>query len=270
MTLELELQLIADVAIMGMPSVGKSSLLRACTRARPDVAAFPFTTLEPVLGVVEGQSRDFVLVEIPGLLEGAHRGVGLGSDFLRHAGRVTTIVHLLDGTADDPLADYRRIREEVRLYDEQLAAKREIVAVNKMDVPEAQIRRTELDTALRARGIRPSYVSAAGEVGIGELLARVEQELSEQAPPAPEPLPTPVLTPRPARERVVVERDGDAFVVRADRAERIARRVNLDDRLVQLQLWGELRRMGVVRALERAGARAGATVRIDGWELEWK
>ena len=269
-TLHLELQLLADVAIMGMPSVGKSSLLRACTRAHPEVAAYPFTTLEPVLGAVEGRSRDFVLVEIPGLLEGAHRGVGLGTEFLRHAGRVSTVVHLLDGTADDPLADYHQIREEMRLYDTSLAAKPEIVAVNKIDMPEVEARRDEIEAALRGRGLRPSFISAAGEVGIAELLLRVEQMLSEQVAPEPQHQPPLVLTPGPARERVSVERDGGVFVLHADRAERIVRRVNMDDWMVQVQLWAELKRMGAVRALERAGARTGATVRIGSWELEWK
>ena len=269
-TVHLELQLLADVAIMGMPSVGKSSLLRASTRAHPEVAAYPFTTLEPVLGVVEGRSRDFALVEIPGLLEGAHRGVGLGTEFLRHAGRVSTVVHLLDGTADDPVADYLRIREEMRLYDEAMVTKPEIVAVNKMDTPEAEGRREEIAASLRRLGLTPSFISAAGEVGVAELLLRVEQMLSEQTTPAPPQPPPPVLTPRPFRERVTVERDGDVFVLRADRAERIVRRVNVNDWMVQVQLWGELRRMGAVRALERAGARTGATVRIGSWELEWK
>ena len=269
-TLHLELQLLADVAVMGMPSVGKSSLLRACTRAHPEVAEYPFTTLEPVLGAVEGRSRDFVLVEIPGLLEGAHRGVGLGTEFLRHASRVSTVVHLLDGTAVDPLADYQRIREEMRLYDAALAAKPEIVVVNKMDMPEGEARREEIEAALRRGGIRPSFISAAGEVGIADLLLRVEQMLSEHAAPTPFQPPPPVLTPRPAGERVTVERDGEAFVLRSDRAERIVRRVNMDDWMVQVQLWAELRRIGAIRALERAGARTGATVRIGTWELEWK
>ena len=267
---QLELQLLADVAIIGVPSVGKSSLLRASTRAHPEVAAYPFTTLEPVLGVVAGRFRDFVLVEIPGLLEGAHRGVGLGTEFLRHAGRVSTVVHLLDGTASDPVADYLRIREEMRLYDEAMVAKPEIVAVNKMDTPEAEARREEIEASLRDRGLRPSFISAASEVGIPELLLRVEQMLSEQTAPAPSQLPPPVLTPRPFRERVTVTRDGDVFVLRAERAERIVRRVNVNDWMVQVQLWSELRRMGAVRALERAGARSGATVRIANWELEWK
>ena len=267
--LELELQLLADVAIMGMPSVGKSSLLRACTHARPDVAAYPFTTLEPVLGYVEGRARDFVLVEIPGLLEGAHRGVGLGADFLRHAQRVTTIVHLLDGTSDDPLVDYNRIREEMRLHDESLAAKPEIVVVNKMDTPEAQARQSQTDGELRERGLSPSFISAAGEVGTTELLVRIEQMVGAVTPLAVQ-LPAPILKPQPIGERVAVERDGDVFVVRAPRAERILRRVNMEDWLVQVQMWGELKRMGVARALQRAGARSGATVRIGDRELEWK
>ena len=258
-TLELELQLLADVAIMGMPSVGKSSLLRACTRAHPEVAAYPFTTLEPVLGYVEGRDRDFVLVEIPGLLEGAHRGIGLGADFLRHAERVTAIVHLLDGTSEDPVADYLQIREEIRLHDEALAGKPEIVAVNKMDMPEAEARRTEIEACPEsALGLRTQLHFSGRRGGHGGVApAELEQMVSEQA--APEPAPTAPARSEAAarpRERATVQRDGDVFVLRSDRAERIVRRVNMDDWLVQVQLWGELRRMGAVRALERAGAPA--------------
>ena len=118
--LELELQLLADVAVIGVPNAGKSSFLQACSRARPDIAGYPFTTLEPVLGFVERRGKEFVVVEIPGLLEGAHTGVGLGDDFLRHMGRTRGVIHLLDGASDDPLRDYRQVREEMRLYDPAL------------------------------------------------------------------------------------------------------------------------------------------------------
>ena len=269
--LELELQVLADIAILGMPSVGKSSLLRVCSRARPDVAAYPFTTLEPVLGFVERRSFEFTLVEIPGLVEGAHRGVGLGFDFLRHAQRVSAVIHILDGSSGDPIGNYLQIREEMRLHDDSLAGKPEIVAVNKQDMPEAQSRRHDIERSLGERGINALFISAATSEGVEELLERAAALLVSRSSPAHgrvEPIAVP--EPRAARERVSVERDMEAFVVRSPRAERIVRRVNLEDWTVQAQLWAELRNMGIVRALQRAGAKNGSTVRIGEWELEWK
>ncbi len=269
--LELELQVLADVAILGMPNVGKSSLLRVCSRARPDVAAYPFTTLEPVLGFVERRRFEFTLVEIPGLVEGAHRGVGLGFEFLRHAQRVSAVIHVLDGSSGDPIENYLQIREEMRLHDDSLAGKPEIVAVNKQDMPEAQSRRPDIERALGERGINALFISAATSEGVEELLERASMLLASRPAPPHGRVESPALPePRAARERVSVERDVEAFVVRSPRAERIVRRVNLEDWTVQAQLWAELRNIGVIRALQRAGAKNGSTVRIGEWELEWK
>ena len=161
--LELELQLLADVAVIGVPNAGKSSFLQACSRARPDIAGYPFTTLEPVLGFVERRGKEFVVVEIPGLLEGAHTGVGLGDDFLRHMGRTRAVVHLLDGASDDPLRDYRQVREEMRLYDPALVERPEIVALNKLDMPEVQERQAQFLADLKEMGI-DAYCISAGDV----------------------------------------------------------------------------------------------------------
>jgi GTP-binding protein len=268
---ELEMQIIADVAIIGMPSVGKSSLLRVCSRARPDVAAYPFTTLEPVLGFVERHRREFVMAEIPGLIEGAHLGAGLGFEFLRHMQRVSCIVHVLDGASETVVQDYLQVREEMRLYDEHLQDKPEIVAVNKMDTPQAQANRAAIEETLGERGIHPLFISAVTEEGVGDVLDRVVEMLASL------PVPTgtkveavPILKPRAETERVSVDKRQGVFIVKSARAERIVRRVDLEDWGVQAQLWGEFKRNGVARALERAGAKAGDTVRIGDTELEWK
>ena len=136
LNLRLELKLLADVGIIGLPNAGKSSLLSAVSAARPKVANYPFTTLEPVLGVVEHRRQTFVMVDIPGIIEGAHEGVGLGHDFLRHVERTRVLVHMIDGSAEDPLRDYRQINSELRAFNEELASKPQVVAINKMDITE--------------------------------------------------------------------------------------------------------------------------------------
>ncbi len=136
LNLRLELKLLADVGIIGLPNAGKSSLLSVVSAARPKVANYPFTTLEPVLGVVEHRRQTFVMVDIPGIIEGAHEGVGLGHDFLRHVERTRVLVHMIDGSAEDPLRDYRQINSELRAFNEELASKPQVVAINKMDITE--------------------------------------------------------------------------------------------------------------------------------------
>lgn len=270
-TLELELQLLADVAIVGLPNVGKSSLLRTSSRARPNVASYPFTTLEPVLGVVQRKRQEFILVEIPGLIEGAHRGVGLGHEFLRHMKRTRGIIHLLDGTSEHILQDYLQVRQEMGLYDEGLLSKPEIVVVNKIDVPEVQAKRAELEVTLQESGINSHFISAVTEEGVGEVLDKALQMLAT-APYVEtiHPPVIPIVRPKERGDGVSIEKDGEVFVVKSPRAERIVRRVDLEDWAVQAQLWAELQRMGIARALDRAGAKEGSVVRIGDWELEWK
>src|SRR5262249_40353815 len=130
--------LLADVGLVGLPNAGKSTLLRVVSHARPDVGDFPFTTLEPVLGVVDLGLDGFVMADLPGLIEGAHAGVGLGHQFLRHVERTRVLVHLIDAGSAEPLKDYETIRRELGLYDERLAQKTEIIALNKIDVDEAR------------------------------------------------------------------------------------------------------------------------------------
>ena len=141
--LRLELKLIADVGIVGAPNAGKSTLLASTTRARPKIGDYPFTTLEPNLGVAELDDETvLVLADIPGLIEGAHRGIGLGHDFLRHIQRTRVLIHLLDGMAPDPLLDFAQINSELALFDPNLAAKPQIVVLNKIDLPDVQARWT--------------------------------------------------------------------------------------------------------------------------------
>ena len=136
--LTLELKLIADVGLVGLPNAGKSTLLSVVSNAKPKIADYPFTTLQPNLGTVIYDNRDLVFADIPGLIEGAHAGVGLGHAFLRHVQRTRILLHIIDGAADDPIADYNQIRAELALYDDDLAARPEIVIVNKLDLPDTR------------------------------------------------------------------------------------------------------------------------------------
>ena len=138
MELRLELKLLADVGLVGLPNAGKSTLLRAVSNAMPDVGDFPFTTLEPVLGVVETGLNAFVMADLPGLIEGAHEGVGLGHQFLRHVERTRAIVHVLDAGGENPVADYETVRRELEMYDERLVQRPEVIALNKIDLPDAR------------------------------------------------------------------------------------------------------------------------------------
>ncbi|MBF8266858.1 MAG: GTPase Obg [Dehalococcoidia bacterium] len=269
--LELEVKLLADIGIVGLPSVGKSSLLRACSRARPDVAAYPFTTLEPVLGLVERKRRVFVAVEIPGLIEGAHGGAGLGDEFLRHMGRTRGIIHLLDGSSADVVKDYRQVREEMRLYDEALLEKPEVVVINKIDLPEVRERLSTLRETLQKNGLRGLFISALTGEEVEDVLDRASDIVDEQRSKMKVPSETmPALHPRSREGKPSVRREGEVFVLSSPHAERLVRRVDLGDERVQAQLWREFQRTGVVRALERAGAKSGMMVRIGNYELEWK
>ncbi len=169
---ELELRLIADVGLVGVPNVGKSTLLSRVSAAKPKIADYPFTTTQPALGVVRvPDGRSFVLAEIPGLIEGAHLGSGLGHDFLRHISRTRAIIHVLDLASErDPVGDFDAVNEELRLYDPALRERPMLVALNKIDVAEGRARAAEVAARLAARGLRAWPVSAVTGEGLDDLL----------------------------------------------------------------------------------------------------
>ena len=288
--LRLELKLLADLGIIGLPNAGKSSLLSVVSAARPKIANYPFTTLEPALGVVERHRKTFVMVDIPGLIEGAHQGVGLGHDFLRHIERTRALVHMIDGSTPDPLDDYRKINAELRLFNADLAAKPQIVAINKTDITEVRARIPELESAFAAESVRPLFISAATHSGLAPLLdaALAALDAAPAIPAAPaatqsqlQPADSdadttpaseiPILRPQPRRRRpaeLVVKRNG-AFIVQSQRAVRIAALLQ-DDWNARMQFIGYLQRAGVTRALEDAGVAPGDTVRFGDVEWEWQ
>ena len=179
----LELKLIADVGLIGYPNVGKSSLLAAVSAAKPRIASYPFTTREPVLGVVEVGQLGFVLAEIPGLIDGAHLGRGLGHDFLRHIMRTKILIHLVDGSSPSPVDDMIRVNTELGLFDSSLAQKPQLVAVNKIDLPQVGARLAELKEGFKSVGTRVLFVSAVSGEGTAELMAEAMRLLQSAAKP---------------------------------------------------------------------------------------
>ena len=270
-TLGLELKLLADAGVVGAPNAGKSSLLAALTGARPKVASYPFTTIEPSLGTAEVGYDSIVIVDIPGLIEGAHAGVGLGHDFLRHVHRATVLVHLVDGEKEDPVAEYRRTRTELELFDERLASKDEIVAVNKVDLDGVDGRAARLQEELPGR--RVHRVSALARMGLDDLLTDITRVLAsaprERSGGDAGENGGPVIRPRPVGRDIRVDREGNAFAVSFRPAERIAAFVDPDDWEARAQLIQQLRRLGVTSALENAGLQSGDRVRIGKLEMEW-
>ena len=290
----LELKLLADVGLLAKPNAGKSTLISRCSAARPKVADYPFTTIEPVLGVVTHSGQDFVMMEVPGLLEGAHRGVGLGHQFLRHAERARVYVHLIDGLSDDPVGDYRMLNQELREFSPMLAAKPQVVAVSKLDTTETRELQDVIEEELRrAMSEEPEalnfggadshihFISAVSGEGVDGLMSQLVTLLSDLPKPGldenddeGESVEVEVETPavQTGRQRLPplgFYMDGDVFVVESERLERLTARADMRDYRVLLQLWREMTRLGIARRLENAGIEAGNTIRIGKAELEW-
>lgn len=266
----LDLKLLSDVGILGVPNAGKSTLLAAISAAHPKIASYPFTTVEPVLGVVEMGYRTFVVAEIPGLIEGAHSGTGLGHDFLRHAERARMFVHLLDGSRPDPIADMDVINSELAQFRQDLGGKPQVVAVNKIDLAEVHDRTSELGKQLEGRQVKPFFVSAANREGIGPLLERVAEELSKLAEEAQAPSDLPVIKPRPLSARFSVSVADGVYCVSGERVEAFAEMMPLDQEEGRAEFWRRLGRWGVVAALRRAGIQPGARVRLGRVQVEWE
>jgi len=271
--LTLELKLIADVGLIGYPNVGKSTLLARTTRASPKIADYPFTTLSPNLGVATVHDESLVLADIPGLIEGAHRGVGLGREFLRHIERTKVLVHVIDGTSRHPVKDFRTVNNEMRLFSRKLVSKPQIVAVNKMDVTEAKTRWETTRRRLEGLGVSVFPISAVTGDGVRDLLECVaalvnqvegeemaEREAAEQAV---------VLRPRGALADFVVEKEADGFRVRGRLAQRAVVMTDLSSRRGVALMRKALARMGVERALERVGVKPGDVVRFGDVEIVW-
>ena len=270
--LALELKLIADVGIVGVPNAGKSTLLSVVSAARPKIGDYPFTTLQPNLGVVAlDDYATMVLADIPGLIEGASAGVGLGHDFLRHVERTRVLIHLLDGMAVDPLQDWKMINDELALYNPALAAKPQLVVLNKFDLPDVKELEPLLREAISEAGQPFMSISAVTGEGVRPMLYEVKKMLDAQpvdaAPTAAEPV---VIRPRIEERAFTISReDGHVWRVRGKEIERIVSMTyfEFDDALMRFQT--VLEKMGITAALTQAGVKVGDTVYIGDMELEW-
>ena len=273
-SLVLELKLLADVGLVGYPSVGKSSLVSMVSAARPEIAEYHFTTLVPVLGVVSlGPEHCFVIADIPGLIEGAHEGVGLGHDFLRHVERTKIIVHVVDVSGiegRDPIEDYQRINKELKLYNERLANRPQIVAANKMDLPEAQENYQRFKEFIESEGKEIFPISAATNEGLKELMIRVSKALDDYVE-EPEAVAEVKVYEDSAEPDFVIKRDevGD-FVVVSKSLEKLVAMTKFenDEALRRFQnIW---RLKGVDEALKARGIKEGDTVHVGEMKFELK
>jgi len=271
--LTLELKLIADVGIVGVPNAGKSTLLSAVSAARPRIDSYPFTTLQPNLGVVEvGDGETMVWADIPGLIEGASAGVGLGHDFLRHVERTRVLIHLLDGAASDPLEDWAMINQELALYDVRMEEKPQIVVFNKMDLPDAQAWEPLIAERIEAEGLPFHAISAATGEGVRDLVFKVYRLLQE-APPVrlyQDEDELPVIRPEEDEEmwRIFRVEDG-VWRVRGKKIERIAAQTYFEFDATAERFQRILDKMGISAALREAGVEEGDTVIIGDETLEW-
>ncbi|MEP6984884.1 MAG: GTPase ObgE [Chloroflexota bacterium] len=267
----LELKLIADVGLVGVPNAGKSTLLSVISNARPKIADYPFTTLEPNLGVMLYDDRDLVVADIPGLIEGAHMGVGLGHAFLRHVQRTRVIVHLINGASEDPIADYSQINSELALYDERLAEKPQIVVFTKMDLPEAQERWPDIKAFMNGRGLEPIAISAATQQNVKALIQRIFSTVDALPPMEPTPIAQMPLYELPEEEVIfTIVREGESvFRVKGRRIERAAMMTHWDYEDAIMRFQQILETLGISAALEEAGVQVGDTVYIGDYELEW-
>lgn len=267
--IRLELKTIADVGLVGYPNVGKSTLLAAMTAAKPKIANYHFTTLTPNLGIVRRYEKSFVLADIPGLVEGASEGVGLGHDFLRHVERTRLLWHVVDasGSEDrDPVVDFKTINWELEAYGEP-AGRPQLVVLNKCDLIPDEDRITQLVETFDAMGYQAYPVSAAARNGFEPLLDVTVRLLSELPPPLT--YQEAELEETAMKQEYTVTKDGDVFVVEGPAIEYILDSVNFGDEESLNWFHRTLRERGIIDALREAGATEGSTVRIDNMEFDF-
>lgn len=278
LTVILELKLIADVGLIGFPNVGKSTFLSVVTSATPKIANYHFTTLTPNLGVVTTKYGDsFVLADIPGLIEGAHEGVGLGHDFLRHVERTKLLIHVIDVASVEgrnPLEDFDKINQELKQYSEILAEKQQIVAANKIDIPGAEEHLAELTRVLREQDIEVFPISAATNRGLDELMVHVSGKLKEIETQER------LTTVDREEEKIyrfkdepdnlfTIRRDNNTYIVEGKFVERLVNSTNFDDVDSLAYFQKVLRRRGIIDELKELGINDGDMVKIEEIEFEY-
>ena len=270
----LELKLIADVGLIGFPNVGKSTILSMVTSARPKIADYHFTTLEPNLGVVKSEYGDsFVIADIPGIIEGASQGVGLGLKFLRHIERTRLLLHVIDVSGSEnrnPVEDFKIINEELKKYSEKLATRKQIIVANKADVMQDETLYKELEELAKKEDIKIFKISAATGEGLKELFRYVSEVIrtlpKETIVEGDERV---VYTLKEDIDEFEIIKENGEFIVQGPAVDRLMGRVNLEDNESLYYFQKTLRNLGIEEALKREGVQEGDTVRFNDWEFAW-
>jgi GTP-binding protein len=266
----LELKLLADVGLVGFPNVGKSTLLSRMTAARPKIADYPFTTLTPNLGVVDTgpTGRSFVVADIPGLIEGAHQGLGLGHEFLKHVERTRLLVHVIDaaGLDNDPIEGFYVINKELENFNEKLARKPQIVAANKMDLPQARENLDRIKSNLEPQGYEVIPVSGATGEGLRELIYKIIQYLDKIGDEKAEMVEVKKYTVK-EEDEIKVRREGEIFVVEGKTVERLVAMTDLDNETALKRLQRAFKNLRIDELLKEKGIKEGDTVRIGNSEF---
>ena len=277
MNVKLELKVLADVGIIGAPNAGKSSLISFLTAAKPKIANYPFTTLEPVLGILDYRDADMVIVDIPGLIEGAHEGIGLGHDFLRHIERCKVLIHLVDASEENPKKVFQNINTELELFSNEIKNKPQIIVFNKIDLDEVQVLQNDIVENMKSITSDIYFISAISGEGISEMMDKVIMTFEDfkltqsyevdNTSISDENIP--IFQPLPKRRGISVYIEEEVYVVDSPGVERIATRIDYEDWMARMQFYKHLKTTGVVKALEDAGIKSGDTVRIGEVEWDW-
>lgn len=276
-TIILELKLIADVGLIGFPNVGKSTILSIISAAKPKIANYHFTTLKPNLGVVRiDKGESFVLADIPGLIEGAHEGVGLGHDFLRHVERTRVLVHILDTSGSegrDPIEDFYKINEELVKYNPKLAEKPQIIGANKMDLPESEEWLKKLKEELAPKGYEIYPISAATSKGLDQLKFAIWETISNMDPEAEKKYETfdeeVDITIENTEESIIVKKEEGKYIVEGSFIERLLETTNFDSLDSSRYFQNTMRQRGIVEKLKELGIQEDESVFICGYEFEF-
>jgi len=270
----LELKLLADVGLLGFPNVGKSTFLSVVTDAKPKIANYHFTTIEPNLGVVKTKNGDsFVIADIPGIIEGASEGVGLGIQFLRHVERTRLLLHVIDASGTegrDPVQDFHTINEELRGYSEKLSERKQIIIANKIDIMQDDNGLKALEQLAKKEGLELFKISGATGEGVPELLNRVSEVLKtlpkEELVEAEERV---VYTLEDDKDDFTVRKEGEIFIIEGKAINRLMGRINIDDNESMYYFQKNLKSLGIEDELKRQGVQEGDLVKVLNWTFEW-
>ena len=275
--IRLNLKLLADIGLIGMPNAGKSSILTAISAARPKIADYPFTTIEPVLGVVDYRHKSFVAVDIPGLIKGAHQGVGLGDEFLKHIQRTRVLVHVVDGSEDNIVERIISINDEISRFDAELSKKPQILVINKFDLDEVSVLVSEITESVESvKGLHSKsiFVSAATYAGIDELKHAMSDYLEQKHQEKPtftvSNNDAVIIKPKVKKpEKMIVRNQNGSWRIVHQKAVRLARGSNLEIWEARIQFQHRLEQLKVTKALRNAGIEIGDTVMVGDWEFNW-